>query len=191
MLLERGSAPCIIEECYMRPMNMTRTLLCALLLVFSVDTSIADPVVWLDDNVNLHGRTIYVVSPVHNETGKTFNIDVTSLIRSEMIQTLRKEGMIVLYKQDASRDSITIDSRLGDYGAEAQRNVGCFRGRCWNCVVVRTILIDDKSGKTLGEIIDSSSVSAGGLFSIGAEKSLPKNVAHDIARKIIEMVQRK
>ena len=182
----------MIEECYMRPMNMTRTLLCALLLVFSVDTSIADPVVWLDDNVNLHGRTIYVVSPVHNETGKTFSIDVTSLIRSEMIQTLRKEGMIVLYKQDASRDSITIDSRLGDYGAGSATERWLLPGTGAGIVcVVRTILIDDKSGKPLGEIIDSSSVPAGGLFSFGAEKSLPKNVAHDIARKIIEMVQRK
>lgn len=174
----------------MKGMDEIKALLCALLFVFSIDTSMADPVVWLDDNVSLHGRTIYFVSLVQNETGKTLSSDVTGLIASEMIQSLQKEGMTVLEKQDPSKDSITISSKLTDYEAGSAVGRWVLPGVGATVCVVRSILIDDKSGKTIGEIVNSGNVSAGGLFSIGAERNVPKQVAQEIAKQIIGLVKK-
>ncbi len=175
----------------MRSIKVMATLYFGLLLMSLMDTCLADPVVWLDDNVTLAGRDIYYVSTVQNETGKTFSSDITAFLTSEITQSLKREGMTVLDNQDAPRGSITIDSRLIDYEAGSAAKRWLLPGAGTTLCVIRSILVDDKSGKTIGEIVVSSSVSAGGLFSIGAENSVPKDVAQEIAKKISELVKKK
>lgn len=151
----------------------------------------ADPVVWLDDNVTLHGRTVFYVAPVQNTAGKTLSSDVLSLITSELTATMKRAELTVLDKQDASRDSITISSELTDYDPGNASKRWLFPGAGATVCTLRITLVDDKTGKTLGEIDDGGSVSTGGLFSIGTENSLPKRVADEVANKLIELINQK
>lgn len=170
---------------------MARTVRWALLaLLLLAETCRADPVIWLDDNVDLRGRSTLFIAPVNNQTGKKFDVDPVALITSELIQNLRNEGMTVLEKQDAQA-LISVDSSLIDYEAGSAVQRWLLPGAGATVCVVRSILTDGKSGKVLGEIIVSETVGAGGLFSVGAETSVPKYVAKEIAQALSALIKKK
>ena len=170
---------------------MKKSSILLALLVLPISVAIADPVVWLDDGVNLYGRTVFVTLPVTNDTGKTFKVDVTSLITSHMIETLKKEKLIVINSPDTAQNSITIKSRLTEYNEGSVSGRWLLPGAGATRCTVRSILSDDVSGEILGEIISSSIVESGGLFSVGAENYVPKSVAKDIAKAISRLTKKK
>jgi len=167
-----------------------RVFCCAMLALLFYGTCRADPVVWLDDNVDLRGKRTFFVPQVRNQTGKTFDIDPTALVSSGFHEDLRKEGINILERRDMSLDFVTVEISLVEYapGSAAQRWL--LPGAGATVCVARVTLTDGKSGKLLGEIVANNSVGAGGLFSVGADTSVPEYVGREIAQALIALVKK-
>jgi hypothetical protein len=167
-----------------------RFLILLLPLLFA-ETSLAREIVWLDEGVDLTGQTAFFVAPVANRTGKTFEVDPTGLVSGALLDELKRAALGLLDRRQSSTDFVVVESSVVDYepGSASQRWL--LPGAGATVCVVRTVLSDGRSGKLLGEIISGDTVGAGGLFSAGADASLPVEVGKEIAQAIITLVKGK
>jgi hypothetical protein len=170
--------------------GLRRIAISAVLLLFAIPCS-ADPIVWLDDKVDLNGRTTFYLSPVRDETGKKFDIDPAAIVFAALLDGLRTGDMKLLEQKGGTANAaIAIEARLMDYETGSAVDRWAFPGLGATWCVVRAILSDPASGRVLGEVVSHELVSAGGLFSIGAEERVPKNVGREIAEAITSLVNK-
>jgi uncharacterized protein YdeI (BOF family) len=127
----------------------------------------------VNNGLSLSGYKAFEVIAVSNETGKTFDSDVTAEMTKHIISKLEQEGFNVT---DTSGKTIIIRSSLISY----QTRTGT--ATC----TVKSVLIDKDTRKVLGEFVTTSSVSAGGLSQLGLEtgQAILEMAAGDIVSRI-------
>jgi hypothetical protein len=170
---------------------MSPVLRCAALALLLCGTCRAEPIIWLDDNVDLKGKRTLFVPSVRNQTGKTFEPDPARLVSDALHERLRKGGMTLISRSESGREFITVESGLMDYEAGSALQRWALPGMGATLCVVRSVLRDGASGTVLGEIIASGAVAGGGLFSLGAETTIPSSVGAEIAQAIISLVDKR
>jgi hypothetical protein len=170
--------------------SLRAAMLCILLgVLLPFQTVLAgeeEPIVWVADGVNLKGKKTVVLYPATNETGEELKFDscesVTGTIQSEL---LKSDVKVISPGKKVQPEGISVKPSLVGYqaGDVGGRWIG-FGGGAAICVL-RTFIYDEPSGNQIAEIILAEQVASGGLFSIGAEKYVPKRAAAKIATEIL------
>ncbi|MEJ2695130.1 MAG: LPS assembly lipoprotein LptE [Candidatus Sulfobium sp.] len=124
--------------------------------------------------VVLPSYNAFEVRQVSNETGKALDFDVAAELTKKIISRLRQEGFNVA---GTPGDALVISSSLISYDTRQTGAATC---------TVKSTLIDLKTEKVLGEIVTTSTVSAGGLSQAGIEidQAVLEMAADDIVTQI-------
>jgi hypothetical protein len=174
--------------------EMTRILLSVVAIILPLQVCLAgldDPIVWIVEGISLKGHTQVVLNPVTNDTGETFEFDVTKTMTDALTSELVEAGLEILKPEEAQgkKDVVKLNNSLVFYtgGGVGGRWLG-FGGGAAVCIL-RTYLIEPDTEDILGEIIVARQVSGGGLFSAGAEKSVPKHTAEELVEQLVSIVR--
>ncbi len=162
-----------------------------LIFVFIAGCVTSKPMVSMMQGVSLTGYKMFEVHPVLNETGKTFEFDVTDTLTQNIKSKLRDKGYIVSDGTAPSEEILIIKSSLLSYepGSAFKRWLAPGFGKTQ--ATVKTLLIDKRTGKVIGEMVSAEAVSAGGLYSAGADKRILDAIAEGIADEIEKKVKSK
>jgi hypothetical protein len=157
-----------------------------LLVVLIVESGCATgrPMAWVEAGASLAQYRQVEIPPVTNDTGQAYDFDVAGTLTEKIRSRLTDKGYGVRGEGAAQGAVLVLKTRLTAYepGSAAKRWLAPGHGAT-HCTV-RVSLIDQQSGKPVGEIIVAKAVSEGGLFSIGADKSILDVVALDIAETL-------
>jgi len=161
-------------------------------LIFAIIMSgcvTSKPMVSMVKGVSLAGYKVFEVQPVQNETGKTYEFNVSNTLTQNIKSKLRNKGFLVSDGTAISEKVLTIKSSLLSYepGSALKRWFAPGFGKTQ--ATVRTLLIDKKTGKVFGEFVSADTVSAGGLYSAGADKRILDAIATGIADEIEKKVK--
>lgn len=160
-----------------------------LIVVFIAGCVTSKPMVSMMEGVSLTGYKMFEVHPVLNETGKTFEFDVADTLTQNIKSKLKDKGYIVSDGTETSKEVLIIKSSLLSYepGSAFKRWIAPGFGKTQ--ATVKTLLIDKRTGKVLGELVSAEAVSAGGLYSAGADKRILDAIAEGLADEIEKKVK--
>lgn len=142
------------------------------------------PMVFTDKKVSLVDYKVFEVPAVLNETGKTFEFDVADTLTQNIKSKLIGKGYIVSDGTATSEQVLTIKSSLLSYESGSAFKRWLAPGFGKTQATVKTSLIDKKTGKVLEELVSAETVSAGGLYSAGADKRVLEVIAEGIVDEI-------
>lgn len=128
-----------------------------LTLVLFGCTIAPEPKVWMEKGATLKHYRGFEVMPAQNETGKTFDVDVAAILTEQLVSKLRAKSYTVNAEGQEPQDVLTLRSSVVKYES------GSGSAEC----IVRTVLIDRKTGKLLGEMVTGHSVDAAAAFAGG------------------------
>ena len=165
------------------------TVLLVLLSVFIGGCATGAPVVWVDKNASLSGYKALEVTPVVNETGKTFEFDVVSEITKQLKEHLIKEGYVISDDGKSGDDILVIRSYLIGYEPGNALNRLAVAGAGKTHCTIKSVLVDRRTGKTQGEILVPKEIGTGGLYSIGADKRILGIVAEDMVDELKKKIK--
>lgn len=146
----------------------------------------AKPMVSMEKGVSLKTYKIFEVAPAINETGETFEFDVTGELTQKLKSRLKEKGYIVAEENnsEASENVLVLQNSLMDYKPGNAFGRWLMPGAGVTQATVKTSLIDKKTENIIGEMVTSESVAAGGLYSVGAYKQILDTIAKGIANEI-------
>jgi hypothetical protein len=153
------------------------------LLLFLCGCVAAKPMVSMEEGAFLKTYKVFQVAPAINETGETFEFDVTGELTNKVKLRLTEKGYKV-EEVSASEGVLVIKNSLMDYEAGNAAGRWLAPGVGVTQATVKTSLIDKTTGTIIGEMVTSESVSGGGLFSVGAYKQILDTIAKGIANEI-------
>lgn len=121
------------------------------------------------------GQTRFVLGNVLDDTGRPVSFEIAPYLREQLRQRLTKAG----FSESGSADAVRIDVsiRLYQEGSTFARWAG---GGAAYCVAHAHL----RRGAAEAELVVTSVLSGGGLFSVGAEKTVLEDVAHEIAARL-------
>lgn len=159
-----------------------------LLFLFVAGCVTSKPMVTMEKGASLSVYKAFEVSPVLNETGRTFEFDVADTLTQNIKSKLRDKGYVV----DGAvplEEILIIKSSLLSYepGSAFKRWLAPGFGKTQ--ATVKTLLIDKKTGGVIGEMVSAEAVSAGGLYSAGADKRILDAIAEGIVDEIEKKVK--
>ena len=128
----------------------------------------------IDEGFSLPGDKTFEVPPVLNETGETFDYDVTAELTNQIKSALMEKGFSVT---DGLENTIIIQSSIISY------KTGSTRSHC----SVKSILIDKITQKVLGEIVTTKRLHVGGLASTGLD--IDQAILHVVTDDLISEIE--
>lgn len=155
-----------------------------LLLVFAGGCATGKPMTWMEQGTDLSSYKVYEVTPVVNDTGKKYDFDVAGEITEAIKTKLKDKGYVIAGDGAGGEGVLVLKCSLTAYEPGSALKRWLAPGYGATQCTVKCPLIDKKTGKPIGEIMVAKAISAGGLYSIGAHKSILGIVADDIAEQI-------
>jgi len=149
------------------------------------------PMVRMEKGASLTGYKLVEVTPVSNETGRTYDFEVTDVITQYIKSSLQEKGFTVAEITSAEENVIILKSSLTSYEPGSAFKRWLLPGYGKTQCTLKTSLIDKKTGKILGEMVAAEAVGSGGLYSIGADKWILNVVAKSISDEIDRKVKGK
>jgi len=153
------------------------------LLLFLGGCVATQPMVSMEEGASLKNYKVFEVIPAINETGETFEFDVTGELTNKVKLRLSDLGYKV-EEVNLSEGVLVIKNSLMDYEAGNAAGRWLAPGVGVTQATVKTSLIDKTTGTIIGEMVTSESVSGGGLFSVGAYKQILDTIAKGIVNEI-------
>lgn len=144
----------------------------------------------MDEGVSLQGWNHVQLQPVSNDTGQVFETPVETLILDTLSEELAEAGVTVLAgDRTPLQKTIRVSTSLVHFesGTVGGRWVGLGSGAA--ICIIRVKLTEPDSGQLLGEMVSANTIGVGGLFSIGAKKTVARNVAREIAKALVTLMQ--
>jgi hypothetical protein len=160
-----------------------------LVLAWGVGVALADePLLWLPEGVDLHGRKF----TVHSVTALDPRADeahVSESLRTELTKSLAQLNILDA-SDDVSLRSVWISCEVRRFSAGnvAGRWIGGKFGAAYIVVLVK--LTDPQSQEVLGEMVSAQEIAGGGLFSIGAGNTIVSDAADNVIKAISGRVGR-
>jgi hypothetical protein len=147
------------------------------------------PKMWLDKVVSLPAYRVFEVAPASNDTEKTFEFDVAATLTEHLKSKLQEKGYRL--SEDPARldDVLVIKSSLVAYKPGSAFARWAIPGAGTTLCVVRNSLFDKRTGRLVGEMVTGRSVSAGGLFTVGADKWILEVTASAITDELDKRVK--
>ena len=168
---------------------MKNYLILILLLLLIGGCTSTKPVVRMEKNVSLTKYKMFEVPPVSNETGKTFEFDVANELTQQIKLLLNEKGYTINNENEIQDNILTITNSLIVYEPGNAVKRWLLPGAGATKTIVKTSLIDKKSGEIIGEMLTTKQISGGGLYSVGADKSILKTVAEGIINGIEKNIE--
>jgi hypothetical protein len=151
--------------------------------------AVQKPALWKEPGVSFQSYRAVEVMPVVNETGKSFsNFDVPGELTLTLQTKLRDKGFSV---NGGSGDEkvLVVKSSLMEYEAGSALARWILPGLGPTKCTLKVAVSDKKSGKPLSELVESDSVAAGGLYTIGADRRILGTVAGKVADDLDRLVK--
>ena len=136
------------------------------------------------EGVSLASYKVFEVQPVLNETGKSYEFDVAGTLTQNIKSKFRDKGYLVSDETATSEEVLIIKSILLSYDPGSALKRWLIPGFGKTQATVKTSLLDKNTGKMLGEFVSADAVSAGGLYSAGADKRILDAIAGGIVNEI-------
>jgi hypothetical protein len=126
------------------------------------------------------------VGTVVNETGQTFDIDIPNMLAGELSRALKNEGL--LWTEGLNNEHLIISCKIVGYEKGNALKRWLVPGWGSTALSVQCDLNKNTSSQIVGSVNALHSVSAGGLYSANAWKTvftdLSKDVTKDLRSKI-------
>lgn len=157
-------------------------------LVLSGCLATGKPMTWKDKGFQFSEQAIFIIKPVVNKTGKTFEEDIPTILTSHLKDQFKAKSLTVVNDTDQPKTVFFVESDLLVYvtGSAFKRWLAPGAGKT-QCTL-KSRLIDKISKQMVAEIVAAKEVGAGGLYSVGAEKSILKDAASDIASEVTKLL---
>ena len=156
-------------------------------LVLSGCVATGKPMTWKDEGFSFTNQYAFVIKPVQNKTGKTFQEDIPAILDANLKIEFAENGLTVIDDADNIQDVLYLESELIVYveGSAFKRWLAPGAGKT-QCTLKSRLI--DRSNKKVAEIVTAKEVGAGGLYSVGADKSILKDAASDIAVEVVKLI---
>ena len=148
------------------------------------------PYLWVDSGSSLSEYQFIFVEPVTNAAGGSFEFDVVELIRENIQKELGEAQFQVLSVPTGTADMMLVRANLTLYepGSAASRWLVPHTGAS-KCVL-RISLLDADSEQLIGDMVVAKYVGAGGLFTIGADKTVLEDAAEEFAAALRQRIEK-
>ena len=165
-------------------LSLSRSFVLLGALIVSASAYAERPLLWLDEGVNLNGRQ-FEIAPVTEVDRQADDTGATSSLQQKLTEHLAVLGVLASAAR-ADGNRVIVVCRVMKYagGSVAGRWVGGGLGAAY--IIVRVMLLDGGSHALLGDMVSVQEIAGGGLFSIGAEKTVVSNAAEEIANAIAQ-----
>jgi hypothetical protein len=166
----------------------TATSILALLILAMPLAAVADAApLWLEDGADLAGKPLYLapVTAAGPQVDDAVLREVQDALRHELVESGALDP-----SAPAPAGGITLQCRVMRYapGSVGGRWLGGRFGAAY--IVVRAMLLDASSRALLGDMLSVQEISAGGLFSVGAEHTVVGDAAREIAASVAQALGR-
>lgn len=142
------------------------------------------PMVSMEKGVSLSSYKVLEIPNVLNETGKNFDFNVAGHLTQNIKSSFQQRGYVISEGRQTSQEVLLIKCSLLSFEPGSAFKRWIIPGFGKTQATVKTSLIDKKSGKLLGELVSAEAVSAGGLYSAGADTRILKAIAEGIVNEI-------
>lgn len=172
-------------------MKKISSIIFFIFVIFMSGCVTSKPMVYMQKDVSLASYSVLEVPPTQDITGKTYEFDVSNTLTQHIRSKLKDKEFTVSDGRTTSGKTLVVKTSLISYdpGSAVKRWFAVGHGKTQ--VTVETLLIDKKTRKSLGEFMSADTVSSGGLFSAGADKSFLDSIATGIVDEIEKMMQSK
>lgn len=119
-----------------------------------------EPEVWMEKGASLAQYKAFEVLPAQDDTGKTFDFDVGATLTAKLIGRLRAKGYSVQQAASPEEDILQLRSKV--VVLEEGSLIAIFAEAAY--CTVRTALVDNRTGRLLGEMVTSKEFRTGGLL---------------------------
>ena len=145
------------------------------------------PTILMEDDAPLAEYTMFKVMPVSNDTGQSFEFDVTGQLTELIKLKLKEKGYYISDEAEKVNNVLIIQSSLLYY---KPGNPTCvFPGGGQTRITVRTSLLDQKTGKTIGELI-SDEMSVQGAIAVPFEGPEAERILVTVATAIADAIDK-
>jgi hypothetical protein len=159
-----------------------KRLLAVLVLPMLVWACVAahKPALWKEPGVSFQGYRTVELMPVANDTGKSFsNFDVPAELTLILQKKLKDKGFTV---DGAGQERVlVVNASLTEYEAGSALARWILPGAGATKCTLKVAVSDKQSGKPMSAFVESDSVAAGGLYTIGADRRILGTVAGKVA----------
>ena len=171
-------------------MKKTSSIIFLIFVIIITGCVTSKPMVYMEKGVSLSDYNVFEVLPVQNETGKTYEFDVTNTLSQNIKSKLKEKGFQVADATAASGKVLIIKATLLSYEPGSAFKRWLAPGFGSTQATVKTLLIDKKTRRSLGEFMSADTVGSGGLFSAGADKGILDSIATGIVDEIEKKIKR-
>lgn len=188
--MQRATTPNAVRQA---TLNYGATLLALVVAMLGPPASAhaqnSGPVVWVDKRVSLQGRRVSSVQPVVNESKFEIPDGTLAEIRQSLELALRDKGLFIDQSVSASSSealrvrTAVISFKTGD---PASRWIGFGLGAA-SCTI-RVQLLEPNSTRFVADVVHTRVVDSGGFFTIGADNSIHREVAAELAEAIARLL---
>lgn len=128
------------------------------------------------------------VGTIDNETGQTFDIDISKMFMDALSESLEKESL--LWAGGSGSEHLIITSKIVEYEKGDAFKRWLLPGWGSTVLSVHCELKENTSGKIIGSVDARRTVSIGGAYSIGAWKTIFASVAKDVVEELRSKIGR-
>jgi hypothetical protein len=141
--------------------------------------------VTFQDNYSPQAQTKIEVGQVTNQTIQTFDVDIEQLLREALAEALQKEALLW---DGSTGDRLILNSKIIEYDKGNAFMRWLVPGAGSTALVIRC---DLKEGdKVVGSAEAKRTVDAGGLYTLGAWKTIFGSVARDVVNDMRSQIKK-
>lgn len=149
------------------------------------------PVVWVDKRVSLQGRVVSSLPDVVDESRQNIPAATLADVRHALERALRAKGLVADSPGGAQvpgalqARTTLLSFKTGDAGGR-WIGFGAGAARC----SIRIQLLEAESGRAVADIVHTRVVDSGGFFTIGADNSIHRDLAEELAEVVARVLQK-
>jgi len=149
------------------------------------------PVVWVEKRVSLQGRVISSLPDVVNESKQDVAGATLADVRLALERALRAKGLFADSSTGAQvpgalqARTTLLSFKTGD-AAGRWIGFGAGAARC----SIRIQLLEAGSARAVADIVHTRVVDSGGFFTIGADNSIHRDLAEELAETVARVLQK-
>lgn len=136
-----------------------------------------------EDDYKPKAETAIEVGSVSNETGKTFDIAIESMLKEALIQAFSDESLL---RTDNRNLSLTTNCRIIEYEKGNAFKRWLVPGWGSTVLTIECDLLDSNS--KVGTLIAKRTVDGGGGYSVGAWEKVFQQLAGDVVQDVKEKI---
>ena len=137
------------------------------------------------NNYTPQATSMIEVGSVTNETGKTFDIDIEKMLSDALAKKLESEKLLWTGNESPK---LLLESKIIEYKKGDAFKRWLLPG--WGSTVLIIQADLRKNGQIVGSVKAKRTVSFGGLYTVGAWKTVFENLANDVVKDLQKHIEK-